>query len=84
MHLQGKHVLLVVAIASCFSFAQRPGIIEHTRGRMIKVENALIITWQGYSSEANANQVEIFDLEGHPVAALQVLWAVQEEAGWYL
>jgi hypothetical protein len=77
MHVSLPSAILVTIISSCSVYAQPIGTVEHTRNKMVKVENALIISWDG-SSDANANHVEIFDEQGHSITSLNVLRPVQE------
>lgn len=54
-------------------------LAEHEQAsRTWKVENSLLISWLGMSSDANINQVEIFDLRGDILATVRVLTLVPD------
>jgi hypothetical protein len=66
-------MFLLVIVASCCACAH-----DQPPNRTLKSENGLIIWWTVASSDANANQIEISDDQGHAVAALRVLRHVRE------
>jgi hypothetical protein len=69
---------ILIASVVC-AYAQQPsGTIEHTRNKMMKFENGLIISWSGVTEDASANQVDIFDGEGRPITSFNVLRLVPE------
>jgi hypothetical protein len=66
-------MFLLVIVASCCA-----GAHDQPPNRTLKSENGLVIWWTVASSDANANQIEISDDQGHAVAALRVLRHVRE------
>jgi hypothetical protein len=76
MHVSFAMILTI--IGSCWGYGQQIGIMEHTRNKTIKVENALIIAWDPVTNEANQNQIEIFDVQGHLVTKLNLLGPMPE------
>jgi len=67
-----RYVLLAVVIASSQMYAEQ-GI-----ARAVKSEGGLVIYWEQNSSDAGANQVEIFDEHGHGISKLNVLRPVPD------
>lgn len=73
MYLYVKSAILVLAFTTCYAYAH-----EQSVPRQLKSENDLIISWEPLSTDARANQVDISDEQGHPVAGLNVLGLVPD------
>jgi hypothetical protein len=69
---------LMVILASCCAHAQYVGTLDHTKGRQLKLDNTLIISWILKSEDPDAKQVEIFDMLGHSLVEVNVLRLVPE------
>jgi hypothetical protein len=83
--------VLVVAltIGCCHLWAQQPSSSEdlslhnlnhEKQSRRWKAESGLIISWLAFSTDATANQVEIFDVGGRRLASVHVLEVVPKAA----
>jgi hypothetical protein len=58
--------------------AQNIGTIDYMQKGWMKSENGLIISWQVGSKDSTAEQVRIFDRQGHPITSLNVLRLVPD------
>jgi hypothetical protein len=78
LSLRSSAVLLIILSSYCAD-AQYIGALDHAKGRQLKFENTLIISWLMVSSDdPNAKQVEIFDEFGRSLTKLDVLRLMPE------
>ncbi len=71
-------ILSLSVIGSCWVHAQNSGTLQHPNRDRMKAENALIISWNVVSDDANASQIKVFDEHGRPVVSLNVLQPAQD------
>jgi len=85
-----RMLTIATVISFCPLYAQQAPLskdprvhaLEHEmQSRRWKLENGLLISWLGLSTDAAANQVEIFDVGGRMLTNLHVLGLVPEAAG---
>lgn len=68
-----KSVFFLALLMCCNVVGQNVGAVKFQPHRWLKFENGLIISWKSVDAEAKDNQIDVYDLQGHTLASMNIL-----------